>query len=240
MRWTDHQVTHRHQWAKGLVSLFFDWSPAFEPGQFATVTHPEGVTARRAYSIASAPGDPLELLIREVPGGSLSPWLTARKRGGLVRFGPKITGRFTLSRVPPANTGWLLCTGTGLAPFLSMLRSGAAWSVFEEVVLAVGVRDRHERVHRQELAEMEANHPLKVVWCLSRDDLRGAIWGRITEAFASGKLEDRAGATLTSAGQVMLCGRPDMIEEVCGLLADRGLSVTERGAPGQVTVERYW
>lgn len=197
----------------------------------------------RSYSLASAPGEPLEILLTCVADGALSPSLCALGPGARVWLDPKPQGFFTFDYVPPHRELWLLATGTGLGPFLSMLRSGAAFERAERVVLAHGVRGARELAHRAELEALASVRAPKFAYVpvLSRSAEPNLLEGRITHVLASGALEARAGSLIGAGGShVMLCGNPTMIEEVTSLLAERGLRRHRQRAPGQITTEKYW
>src|SRR5687767_10780019 len=142
--WSEGRLIARHDWAPGLFSLTVDASiEPFQPGQFVNLALDVGGTIeRRSYSIASPPGAPLEFLVAEVPEGKLTPGLTRLAPGDRLLVEPKPQGFFTLRWVPDAPELWLVATGTGLGPFLSILRSDEPWERFERVVLAHSARDR--------------------------------------------------------------------------------------------------
>jgi ferredoxin--NADP+ reductase len=240
--WTPITVTGVTTWALGLFTLTFDARPAFRPGQFCTVARSDvGGTCKRAYSIASAPGAPLELFVVEVEGGRLSPCLARLKPGDSLRMRPKIAGLFTLDRVPPGGTLWLVATGTGLAPYVAMLRDGALWARHDRVVLVHGVRTPGQLAYGDELAALSGSRPLTVVPVVSRAPGAGHVVGRVTTALVDGTLEAAAGCRLSSTdSHVLLCGNPSMIDEMEALLAERGLSLHTPAQPGQVHLERYW
>ncbi len=243
--WSEGRVTARRDWADGLITLTIeaDVQP-FEPGQFVNLAlaH-DGVVERRSYSIASPPGAPLDFLLARVEDGVLTPRLTELEPGDRVFVEPKPQGFFTLRWVPAARDLWLVATGTGLGPFLSILRSNEVWGRFERVVLAHGVRDTAHFAHRDDLDALARERPgFRRVWLASREPpSKAVLGGRVTTALADGSLERAAGVELSpSSSHVMLCGNPAMIEEMSTLLAERGLKKHRVRAPGHVTVEKYW
>jgi len=143
-----------------------------------------------------------------------------------------------LSEVPDAQTLWLLCTGTGVAPFLSILRTETAWRRYRNVVLVHAVRHAAELVYRETLENLPDLRYLRMV---SRETLPGALAGRIPAALRDGRLEAAAGLELAADNsQVMLCGNPDMLKDAAAALAERGLRKHRRRAPGHITVESFW
>jgi ferredoxin--NADP+ reductase len=244
--WSEGHVAARHDWAPGLftLSVAADVEP-FEPGQFVNLALDLGGTIeRRSYSIASPPGAPLEFLVAEVKPGVLTPSLGALEPGQKLLVERKPQGFFTLKWVPAARHLWLVATGTGLGPFLSILRSPDVYARFERVVLVHGARDRDHLAYREELRALRAARggQLEVAWLVSREGTgEGVLAGRVTSALADGSLERAVGLTLSAAdSHVMLCGNPAMIEEMTTLLGERGMKKHRVRAPGHITIEKYW
>jgi ferredoxin--NADP+ reductase len=156
----------------------------------------------------------------------------------------KPQGFFTLKWVPEARELWCVATGTGLGPFLSILRSPELWQRFERVVVAHGARDALHLPHRDDLDVLAAEHPgaLVSVGLVSREPgTSGLLHGRVTTALADGSLERAAGTSIdANRTHVMLCGNPEMVEEMISLLAARGLKKHRVRNPGHITVEKYW
>jgi ferredoxin/flavodoxin---NADP+ reductase len=216
----------------------------FRPGQFMNfgLFLPDGFVSR-SYSIASAPGDPLEVLLARVGEGALTPALFELTAGSQVSLDPKAQGFFTFDYVPPHRELWLLATGTGLGPFLSMLRSGQAFERAERVILVHGTRGAGELAHRAELQALvdERAGAFRYVPVLSRQVEAGELSGRLTQALATGELETRAETPISPASaHVMLCGNPSMIDDVIAQLAERGLKRHRQRTPGHITTEKYW
>lgn len=239
------RIASRQQWTQGLITLGVEAPVApFKPGQFLNLALEVGGTLlRRAYSIASAPtAATLEFYVTEVSGGAFTPRLFELELGDSVLVEAKPQGFFTLDWLPEAEDLWLVGTGTGLGPFISMLRSGEPWRRFSRVVLVHGVRRAEELAYTDELARLEANYERRFVriGALSRERGSGALHGRITQLLASGELEKAVGAQLSERSHLMLCGNPGMIDDVVELLASRGLRRHRTRKPGHITYERYW
>lgn len=238
------KIIGRRDWAPGLMTLKFAERGSFRPGQFMNLGLylPSGFVSR-SYSLASAPGEPLEVLLARVGEGGLTPALFDLQPGASVVLDPKPQGFFSFDYVPPHRHLWLLATGTGLGPFLSMLRSGEAFEGAERVILAHGVRGTAELAHREELEALAQARGGDFVYVpvLSRAHEPDLLQGRLTGVLPSGTLEARAGAQLDPArSHVMLCGNPAMIEEVTALLGARGLRRHRQRSPGHITTEKYW
>ncbi len=216
----------------------------FRPGQFMSfgLFLPNGFVSR-SYSLASAPGEPLEVLLARVGEGALTPALFELQEGSSVSVDPKPQGFFTFDYVPPHRELWLLATGTGLGPFLSMLRSGQAFMRAERVILVHGTRGPAELAHREELEALARMRPgaFRYVPVLSRVFEPGQLEGRLTRVLGSGELERLAEAPISAeSSHFMLCGNPQMVEDATQLLLARGLKRHRQRSPGHITTEKYW
>lgn len=241
------RVIARRDWAPGLFSLTLDAIVPLRAGQFVTVgVAPDGDrTTRRAYSVASAPGEPLELLVVEVDGGAVSPLLGATRPGDVLYVSERGKGLFTLDGVPAGRELWMVATGTGFAPFRAMLREGSPLRDHPAIVVAVGVRRADQLAYLDELEALAAAQPpgrLRIVpLCTRTAPPPGGLPGRVTERLDDGALEAAAGLPITAdRSHVLLCGNPEMIEGMTARLSARGLARHLPRAPGQITTERYW
>jgi ferredoxin--NADP+ reductase len=183
------------------------------------------------------------VLLARVGEGALTPALFELREGAKVTLDPKPQGFFTFDYVPVHRELWLVATGTGLGPFLSMLRSGEAFARAERVVLVHGTRGPSELAHRAELEALldERAAAFRYLPVLSREFEAGQLQGRLTQALASGKLEEAAQTPLVAeTAHVMLCGNPAMIDEVIAILSERGLRRHRQRTPGHITTEKYW
>ncbi len=243
--WTKATVAGRRDWAEGLatIQLHAEIEP-FEPGQWVNLAlELGGDMVRRAYSIASAPGAPLEFFLTCVEGGAFTPALFELPVGGTLEVEKKAQGFFTLGYVPDAADLWMVATGTGLGPFLSMLRSPEVWRRFERVIVVQGVRQAAHLAYAEELGELSRAHDGRLVRVpvVSREPTADALSGRITHVLASGELEQRAGAAISAErSHLMLCGNPDMIRDMSAALGERGLARHRVRKPGHITIEKYW
>lgn len=242
MTWRDAKVIARTDWADDLWTARFDAEVLpFSPGQFVNLgLDLEGAFVRRSYSIASAPDAPLELFLVKVAGGALTPHLYELGVGATVRIDDKPYGVFTLEHVPNAAVLWLMATGTGLGPFMSMLRSGRLWPRFGAVVLVHGVRLAAHLAYRDELELLTERRPFRYVPMVTRERHEELLAGRIPAGIDSGVLEKAAGHPLDVSSHVMLCGNPEMITDTITVLQSRGLRKHRTRAPGHISTEKYW
>ena len=157
-------------------------------------------------------------------------------------------GFLTLDRFPDGRDLWLLATGTGIAPFLSILQDFQAWQRFERIILVYSVREARELAYQQLIAELPQREYLeglgsKLLYLpvVTREQVPGALHARITTLIESGELERAADLQLTPEhSRIMLCGNPQMIEDTRAVLKARDLNLALTRKPGQVAVENYW
>ncbi|MEZ5501402.1 MAG: ferredoxin--NADP reductase [Halioglobus sp.] len=217
----------------------------FVAGQFVRLElELDGEKLARPYSLVNPPDEPLlEVLFNTVPGGHLSNALAALREGDPVAVSQPATGFFVLAEVPAATDLWMMATGTGLGPYLSILRTRQLWDRFEKIVLVHGVPLREELVYQHLISQALHMHPerFSYVSCVSREENPEGFRGRITGALESGFLESRVGANLTaSRSSVMLCGNHNMINDMHALLGQRGMRKHLRHKPGQIVTEQYF
>jgi ferredoxin--NADP+ reductase len=241
MSWLEGTVLENRHWTEALFSLKVA-APrlAFAAGQFVRIALDiGGERVARPFSFVNPPEDPvLEFYGIVVPEGPLSPRLQKLAAGDRLYVASNPAGFLVLAEVPEAKTLWLLSTGTGIAPYLSILRTAAPWQRFRNVVLVHAVRYARELVYR-EVIEKIPN--LVYVSFVSREPRSGSLPGRIPAAIRDGRLEAAAGVALDAASShVMLCGNPQMLKDAAAALAERGMRKHRRRNPGHITVESFW
>jgi len=245
-QWFEAEVVENRHWTESLFTLRVKGAPlAFEPGQFVRIALDiDGERVARAFSMVNAPGEPLlEFYGIVVPQGPLSPRLARLQARDRLFVASNPAGFLVLSEVPNAETLWLMATGTGIAPFVSMLRADTPWQRFENVVLVQAVRHAQELVYRDDIERATMKHGSRFlhVPVVSREDAPHTLRGRIPGLLRDGQLEGAAGLKLAPAdSQVMLCGNPDMLKDTTAALVERGLRKNRRRSPGQITVESFW
>lgn len=240
MEWLESAVIENRHWTDALFSLRVEGPRvAFEAGQFVRIALDiEGERVARPFSFVNPPQDPmLEFYGIVVPEGPLSPRLEKLVPGDRLYVASNPAGFLVLREVPDAQTLWLVATGTGLAPFLSILRTGAPWQRFRNVVLVHAVRRAEELVYRELIRNLRN---LKYVTFVSREAHPGSLAGRIPAAIRDGRLEAAAGLALDERSHVMLCGNPQMLKDATAALGERGLRKHRRRNPGHITVESFW
>ena len=237
----------------GLFTLRTTRDPGFRftAGQFARlgVTKADGSTVWRAYSMASSPHDEfLEFFSIVVPGGEFTSELSRLEVGDTLLVERQAYGFLTLDRFVDGQNLWMLATGTGIAPFLSILQDFEVWEKFERIVLVYSAREARELAYQDLITELSSRdylaehaHKLTYIPIVTREPMPGALNGRITTLIENGELERAAGVELTPEhSRVMLCGNPQMIDDTRKLLKARNLQLSLSRRPGQVAVENYW
>jgi ferredoxin/flavodoxin---NADP+ reductase len=240
-----------HHWTDRLFSFTTTRDPAlrFSNGHFTMIGLKVGdKPLLRAYSIASANHeDHLEFLSIKVDDGPLTSRLQHIRPGDTVIVGRKPTGTLVVDYLLPGRRLYLLATGTGLAPFMSIVRDPAVYERFEQIVLVHGVRQVDELAYHGLLTEHLPSHEflgdmvstqLRYYPTVTREEFR--TMGRIPDLMRSGRLfadldlppldpqEDR----------VMICGSPAMLRELKSLLEERGFREGNTSTPGDFVIER--
>ncbi|BAM03872.1 ferredoxin--NADP reductase [Phycisphaera mikurensis] len=232
--------------------------PAFLPGQYATlgIENAAGKLVRRAYSVASAPGAAydadgvLHFYVVKVDGGALTPSLFDLRVGDELFLSPRLGGHFVLGPGDPDRDLVMVATGTGTAPFRSMLRAEAALPPAERTgrrrVLIEGCRVAEDLGFFDELNALAAADPAFVYLPTVTREPDSSAWsgrrGRVNALLKPDAFLAAAGFPLDPASTaVFLCGNPQMIDQAEEELTDRGFRVRDRKNPdGNVVFERYW
>lgn len=252
-KFTVERILHIRRWTPGLFSFRITRHRGFRfvPGQFARLgLHTtDGGTVWRAYSMVSAPYDEhLEFFSIVVPGGEFTSRLEQLAVGDEILVDKTSFGFLTTDRFRPGQDLWLLATGTGLAPFLSILHDPTNWTDYQRLILVHSVRTGAELTYRDELATLR-EHPLvgphadRLIYVpvVTRERVAGALAQRIPALIASGELEARAGVRLDhEASRIMICGNPEMVRDTRTLLKARGFALSRREHPGQLAIENAW
>lgn len=245
-RWIEGTVVENIHWTDTLYSIRVcaDIGP-FTPGQYIRLGLAMGdKPIMRPYSFVNTPDDEIcEFYSIVVPEGPLSPRLYALEAGDRILISRKSGGFFTLAMVPDADTLWMLSTGTGLGPFLSMLKTDEPWQKFDNLVLIHAVRRIEELSYQKQIRSFieHDDNRFQYIPFVSRQQSNFALPGRIPASIASGALQQRAGLPMTTQdSQVMICGNPAMIQDTMALLETQGFMPNTRRQRGHVTTEIYW
>lgn len=244
-------VTDVHHWNDTLFSFKTtrDAGFRFKNGHFVMVgLEHEGKPLLRAYSIASANyEDELEFFSIKVPDGPLTSRLQHLQVGDEVYVSKKPTGTLITDQMLPGKNLYLLGTGTGLAPFMSIIKDYEIYEQFERVILVHGVRETSELAYsdyiERELPEHEYFGELvrdKLLYypTVTRESFRNN--GRITDLMTSGKLFLDLGLPKPNLDddRFMLCGSPSMLKDMTAILDERGFREVRNGHQGHYVIER--
>jgi ferredoxin--NADP+ reductase len=224
--------------------------PPFRPGQFVTIglplepaEHSSPKLTLRPYSVTSAPGtrDYVELYADLVREGALTPRLWTMHEGGRLYLKPVVGGTFTLDEVPGGKDLVMVATGTGLGPYISMLRHFRGEDRWRKFVIIHGVRKIADLGYRDEL-EAAAKSDASVLYLptVTREGWPG-LQGRVQDVLFTELYLQRVGAPLSPEQcHVFLCGNPEMVKAVESELVARGFRKHMRREPGNIHKESYW
>ncbi|MBB3062839.1 MULTISPECIES: ferredoxin--NADP reductase [Microbulbifer] len=246
------KVLEVHHWNETLFSFKTSRDPAFrfENGHFTMIGLPQdnGRPLLRAYSIASANyEDELEFFSIKVPDGPLTSQLQKIKPGDEIFVSRKPTGTLVADHLLPGKRLWLLSTGTGLAPFLSIIKDPDVYERFDQVILTHGVRHVSELAYQDYIENELPNHEyfgemvseqLLYYPTVTREPYRNN--GRLTDLMLSGKIFKDLGVPQPNVEEdrFMLCGSPAMLKDLTTILDDWGFRETRAGVPHEYVIER--
>lgn len=264
-KYTTETITDIRTWVPGKLFSFRCTRPEgyrFTAGQFArlgvnnTLALPgEPDVIWRAYSMVSGPYDPhLEFFSIVVPGGAFTSHLSQLQVGDTLHIDKTNFGFLTTARFEGGKHLWLLSSGTGLAPFISILFDPATWEQFDQVILVHSVRTIPELVYQEEIRQF-ISHPelselvdnladrFRYVPVVTREPESAVnpLNKRLTTLLESGQLAAHVGLPLSlEDSRFMICGNPEMVTDIRAVLKTLGFGPARRNTPGQVAVENYW
>lgn len=249
---TTEKVLGIHHWNDSLFSFTTtrDATMRFDNGHFAMIgLEVEGAPLMRAYSIASANyEEDLEFFSIKVPNGPLTSRLQHLRPGDEILVGKKSTGTLVITDLLPGKNLYLFATGTGLAPFMSVIRDFQTYEKFEKVILLHGVRSVSELAYQDYLTNELPRHEFlgeviaqKLIYypTVTREPYRNH--GRLTELLESGQLHEDIGLPPLNpkTDRAMICGSPAMLADTRDLLDARGFKISPRvGQAGDYVIER--
>lgn len=247
----EERVLSVHHWTDRLFSFTTtrDTSLRFSNGHFTMIgLKVDGKPLLRAYSICSANyEDHLEFLSIKVPEGPLTSRLQHIKVGDTVIVGRKPTGTLVADYLLPGKRLYLLSTGTGLAPFMSIVRDPEIYDKFEQIILVHGVRQVDELAYHDLLVEHLPAHEflgelvtskLRYYPTVTRESYRNT--GRVTDLISSGKLFEDLGVPPLNPEEdrMMICGSAEMLRDLKHMFEERGFKEGNTSTPGDFVIER--
>jgi ferredoxin--NADP+ reductase len=248
---TPETVLEVHHWNDSLFSFKTTRNGGlrFKNGHFLMIgLEVEGKPLLRAYSVASPNHEEhLEFYSIKVPGGPLTSRLQHLKPGDQVLVGKKPTGTLVTSHLLPGKRLYMLSTGTGLAPFMSMIRDPEIYDQFEHVILAHGVRVTSELGYSEYIKNDLPQHEYlgeqiknQLIYYPTVTREPYANRGRLTDLLEGGKLTSDVGMPPLDPefDRVMICGNQGMLDELVAILKARGFQEGKSHEQGHYTIER--
>ena len=243
--WQQGKVVDNRRLNKYLTSLIIDVPPAsYEPGQFVRVGLQDGDDiVARPYSLVSTPQETyLEVYFNIVEEGPLSPRLFYLKAGDDVLVSDNPSGFLTVSEIPPCNHLWMIATGTGIGPFISILKSQAVWEKFEKIMLCYSVSYAEELAYQEVIEQVAMTHGEQFCYVpiVTRESYAQGLGKRIPTLMQDSSLEQHTGISINAENShVMMCGSSDMITDVSAELVSREMKKHRRRDHGHFTTEKY-
>lgn len=243
--WLDGKVIDNVRLNDYLTSLIIDVDlDGYEAGQFVRLGVPDGdEVLSRPYSLVNVSSEKyLEVYFNIVEEGPLSPKLFALRAGDDVLVADNPSGFLTVSEVPQCRHLWMVATGTGIGPFLAILKADPVWEKFEKVMLCYSVSYAAELAYLDTIEQIEASHGDQFLFVpmVTRENRDGALDKRITACLRDGSLEQFSGLSINADdSHVMMCGSSEMITDLSEILSERGMKKHRRRSPGHFTTEKY-
>jgi ferredoxin--NADP+ reductase len=245
------EVTAVHHWTDRLFSFRTTRNPGFrfKNGHFTMIgLEREGKPLLRAYSMASANyEDELEFFSIKVPDGPLTSRLQNIRVGDELLVNSKATGTLVLDNLLPGKNLYLIATGTGLAPFLSIVRDPEIYEQFDRIILTHGCRQVEELAYQQAITRDLPEHEYlgeeireKLIYypTVTREKFRNN--GRLTDLLRIGKLPRDVGLEPINPehDRFMICGSPSMLKDICSMLDSQGFRESRHGEQAHYVIER--
>ena len=243
--WLEGKVVENRRLNEYLTSLIIDVDiGGYEAGQFVRIGLPDNEEVlARPYSLVNTPQEKhLEVYFNLVEQGPLSPRLFDLQSGDDILVADNPSGFLTVSEVPDCRHLWMIATGTGIGPFLAILKSEAAWQQFEKIVLCYSVSYAGEMAYRDVIAGISDKHgdQFDFVPVVTREPHEGALGSRIPALMQDGSLEQHTGLAINAEdSHVMMCGSSAMITDVSAELISRDMKKHRHRDPGHFTTEKY-
>ncbi|WP_404396104.1 ferredoxin--NADP reductase [Pseudoalteromonas phenolica] len=244
-QWVSGKITEVNWWTPSLFSIKVaaDVAP-FQAGQFTKLAMTIGdKRIARAYSYVNAPNDPvLEFYLTEVEGGKLTSGLAELEVGASIDVEAKANGFLTIEESPQRDVLWMISSGTGIGPFLSILADGKVWDKYQKVILIHSARYNNDLTYQDFIqAHEKLFKQFTYLPLVTREEPEHGLQGRITELIKQNAVARYFNLqALPENSHFMICGNPDMVKETSQLLQSLGYKRHRRSEPGHISVEQYW
>ncbi len=243
--WLDGKVVENRRLNEYLTSLIIEVElDGYESGQFVRVGLADGdEVIARPYSLVNTSGESyLEIYFNIVEDGPLSPRLFDLQTGDDILVADNPSGFLVVSEIPQSKHLWMIATGTGIGPYLSILKSEAVWEKFEKVMLCYSVSYAQELAYQDMIEQTSEQHEqqFRYIPIVTREQFSAGLGKRITTLIRDGSLEQNAGISINPEdSHVMMCGSSNMITDVSAELVSRQMKRHRRRDPGHFTTEKY-
>jgi ferredoxin/flavodoxin---NADP+ reductase len=245
--WQAGSVVKKQQWHDDLytITIKTDLLP-FKAGQFANIgiESVDGLVYR-PYSLVNTPtNDLLEVHFNTVSSGRFSPLLAQLDVDSPISVANRAGGLLTLDQVPEERSElWFCATGTGIGPFISILRGDEVWQRFNKIIVCYATKTASEMAYYDELNNLKMQHPEQFRFApfITREKIKDTVNSRFTTHLKSKKLEPFVDTAIdVNSSHFMLCGSSAMINDMTELLEQRGLRRHSRQEPGHIAIEKYF
>jgi ferredoxin--NADP+ reductase len=243
--WLEGKVVANRRLNNYLTSLIIDVPlDSYEAGQFVRIGLQDGDdVVARPYSLVSTPQETyLEVYFNIVEEGPLSPRLFALEAGDDVLVSDNPSGFLTINEIPQCSHLWMIATGTGIGPFLSILKSQTVWQKFDKIMLCYSVSYAQELAYQDIIEQTAITHGEQFCYVpiVTRETFAGGLGKRVPTLIRNASLEQHTGININAENShVMMCGSSNMITDVSAELVSREMKKHRRRDPGHFTTEKY-
>ncbi|QJC34085.1 ferredoxin--NADP(+) reductase [Enterobacteriaceae endosymbiont of Donacia cinerea] len=246
--WSIGKIKKIKYWTKNLFSIIINAKiHNFYAGQFTKLALDiNGKKIKRAYSYINSPSNQnYEFYISNIKKGKLSPYLYNLGINDKIFISKHASGNLILNNIQPCENLWMLSTGTGIGPYLSILQDKVCFKKFLKIILVHSVRYIEDFNYLNLVKKIEKNYFDKLIIqiILTRNiNINNFLYGYIPNLIKNGELEKKIGIKISSHNShVMLCGNPEMIKQTQDFLEkNKGFSKNLKNKNGNITSERYW
>lgn len=241
--WQRVEIIGIDYWHTGLATFHLNYFPErLKPGQYMNfgIINADGKRVIKAYTIISLQHESTSFLAIRISQDSFTSALFQRSVGDIIEIMPKCMGDFHLDRIVDAEVLWLLATGTGVAPYIAILKSLKVWQKFQKVILLHSVQDVKELVYHEALKSLSAMKPLRYVPMISQNKIQQGFAGSLTDLLQADTFQQYTHCHLNAdLQQMMLCTDPQMMIKVNTILKPQGWRLNQK-SDGQITQGRDW
>ncbi|CAL4325704.1 Flavodoxin/ferredoxin--NADP reductase [Buchnera aphidicola (Eriosoma grossulariae)] len=246
-QWITGKIINIKKWNQNLFSIIIK-APinSFSAGQFAKLSViNDNKKIQRAYSYVNAPNNSnLEFYINLIPNGKFTNHLYQLKINQNIMINKHSFGFFTIDEIQNCEILWMMATGTGIGPYLSILQEGKWINKFNKIVLIYSVRLKKDLNYLDLIYKLKKQYKNKIIFVsiVTREQSIKSLKNRIPILIKNNTLEKKIKLNIDpKTSHVMLCGNPDMVKETQKVLQNlKNMQKNLRKSPGHITTENYW